>query len=90
MHWMFSCKDVSVLVSESMDRQLPFYQRVLVRMHLMMCKYCARCREQFETIRAASCHEKLHDDELDASRALPGDAKERLKKLLKNHLNGSR
>jgi hypothetical protein len=89
VHWMFSCKDVSRLVSESMDRELPFYQRVLLRMHLLMCKYCARCREQFEAIRAASCYEELHGKELDASRGLSHDGKERLKKFLKNHLTGT-
>ena len=89
MHWMFSCKDVSQLVSESMDRELPFYQRVLMRMHLLMCKYCARCREQFEAIRAASYHEELHGKELDDSRTLSNDGRERLKKFLKNHLTGT-
>ncbi len=86
MHWMYSCKDVSQLISESMDRALPFYQRVLMRLHLIMCKYCVRCREHFEAIRAASCHEELHGSELDESRGLSRDGKERLKKFLKNHL----
>ena len=90
MHWMFSCKDVSQLVSESLDRALPFYQRVLVWMHLLMCKYCSRCREQFETIRAASCHAELDGKDLDDSRALSNDGRERLKKFLKNHLTGTR
>ncbi len=89
MHWMFSCKDVSQLLSESMDRGLPFYQRLLMRMHLLMCKYCARCREQFEVIRAASCHEELHGKDLDDSRRLSTDGKERLKKFFKNHLTGA-
>ncbi len=90
MHWMFSCKDVSQLVSESMDRALPFYQRVLVWMHLLMCKYCSRCRDQFETIRAAGRHEELHGKDLDDSRALSNDGRQRLKKFLKNHLTGTR
>ena len=89
MHWMFSCKEVSRLVSESMDRALPFYQRVLVRMHLLMCKYCAMLLEQFKAIRAASGHEELHGKELDDSRRLPSDGKERLKEFLKNHLTGT-
>ena len=69
-----------------MDRALPFYQRVLMRLHLIMCKYCARCSEQFEIIRAASLHEELHGSELDESRRLSHDGKERLKKFLINHL----
>ena len=89
MHWMFSCKDVSQLISESMDRTLPFYQRVLMRLHLLMCKYCTRCKEHFEALRTASCHEELYGNELDKSRALSHDGKERLKKFLKNHLSGT-
>lgn len=89
MHWMYNCKEVSEMVSESMDRALPFYQRVLMRLHLLMCKYCARCREQLETIRAASRYEQLHGKELDDSQALSNDGKERLKEFLKNHLTGT-
>ena len=89
MDWMFSCKDVSQLLSESMDRSLPFYQRVLMRMHLLMCKYCSRLKEQFEALRAAGRHEELYGNELDESRALSNDGKERLKKFLKNHLSGT-
>ena len=89
VHWKYSCKDVSEMISESMDRALPFYQRVLMRMHLLMCKYCSRCKAQFETIRAASRYEELDSKELDASRALSNDGKERLKEFLRNHLTGS-
>ena len=89
MHWMFNCKEVSEMVSKSMDRALPFYQRVLIRMHLLMCKYCLRCKKQFETIRAASRYSELHGKELDDSRALSNDGKERLKEFLKNHLTGT-
>jgi hypothetical protein len=86
---MYNCKEVSEMVSGSMDRTLPFYQRVLIRLHLLICKYCARCREQFETIRAASRYEELHGKELDDSQALSNDGKERLKEFLKNHLTGA-
>jgi len=84
---MFSCKDVSQLLSESMDRSLPFYQRMLMRLHLLMCKYCSRLKEHFESLRTASRHEELYGNELDESRALSHGGKERLKKFLKNHLS---
>ena len=87
MHWMFSCKDVSQLLSESMDRSLPFYQRMLMRLHLSMCKYCSRLKAHFEALRTACRHEELYGNELDASRSLSHDGKERLKKFLKNHLS---
>ena len=87
MHWMYSCKEVSQMISESMDRTLPFYQRALIRLHLTICKYCARCKEHFMAIRAASGHEELYGSELDASRGLSNDGRERLKKFLINHLH---
>ena len=86
MRWMYNCKEVSEMVSESMNRALPFYQRVLIRIHLLMCKYCTRCRAQLETIRAAVRYDELHGKELDDSRSLSSDGKERLKEFLKNHL----
>ena len=86
MRWMYNCKEVSEMVSESMERALPFYQRVLICIHLLMCNYCARCKEQFETISAAMRYEELHGKDLDAARSLSTDGKERLKEFLKNHL----
>ena len=89
MDWMYSCKDVSQLLSKSMDRSLPFYQCVLIRLHLLMCKYCSRLKEHFEVLRTASRHEELSGNELDASREISHDGKERLKKFLENHLSGT-
>lgn len=86
MRWMYNCKEVSEMVSDSMDRALPFYQRVLIRMHVLMCKYCTRCTEQFNAIRAAGRYKELHGKELDDSRSLSNAGKERLKEFLKNHL----
>jgi hypothetical protein len=72
-----------------MDRSLPFYERMLMQLHLLMCKYCSRLKEHFESVRIASRHEELNGNELDESRALSHDGKERLKKFLKNHLSGT-
>jgi hypothetical protein len=40
-HWMFRCKDVSQKVSLSMDMSLPLHHRLAIRVHLVMCRYCA-------------------------------------------------
>ena len=50
-HWMFNCKKVTHLVSESLDRKLPLYQRMGMRIHLMMCKFCSRYQEQLLFLR---------------------------------------
>ena len=48
---MLSCKDVTRLLSESMDRSLPLGKRIGVRLHLLICKFCARYERQFLLIR---------------------------------------
>ncbi len=48
---MLSCKDVTGLLSESMDRTLPLGKRIGVRLHLLVCEFCARYERQFLLIR---------------------------------------
>ena len=43
---MRSCKDVSFLLSQSMDRRLPWHTMLSLRMHLMMCSFCRVARRQ--------------------------------------------
>ena len=50
-HWMFRCRDVSEKVSRSLDDRLPLYERLAIRFHLMMCRYCARFDRQVRQIR---------------------------------------
>ena len=51
---MRSCKDVSFLVSESLDRTLSIRERLGLKTHLLMCKACQRMARQMELISAAS------------------------------------
>ncbi len=48
---MLSCKDVTKLLSESMDRSLPPGKRIGVRLHLLFCRFCARYERQLLLIR---------------------------------------
>ncbi|MBW1944755.1 MAG: anti-sigma factor [Deltaproteobacteria bacterium] len=50
-HWMFRCNEVTRRVSQSLDEEPPFFQRVLIRMHLLMCKFCSRQKKQMLFIR---------------------------------------
>jgi len=59
--WMFNCKDVSRLVSESMDRDLSFTKKMGVRFHLMMCRHCARFQDQLARIRKLICSQSEGD-----------------------------
>lgn len=50
-HWLFNCKDISHLVSQSMDEDLPLHRRAGIKFHLMMCRYCARYARQLDIIK---------------------------------------
>jgi len=85
-HWMFKCNEISKKVSESFDRSLPLYQRMMIRIHLMMCKYCSRFKEQLVVIREAirSEDENAAGSEPEDSAALSSDARDRIKRSLQN------
>ena len=52
-HLIVDCSDLSRLVSDSMDRRLPLYQRFGIRFHMMLCRYCARYLKQLFFLRKA-------------------------------------
>lgn len=43
---MLSCRETTQLISESLERKLPLRQRMAVRAHLLMCRFCSRFRKQ--------------------------------------------
>ncbi len=45
---MLTCREASRLVSEGLDRHLPWTRRLSLRLHLMMCRGCSRFRRQVE------------------------------------------
>lgn len=48
---MLSCRDVTQLISRSMDTSLPVGERIGVRIHLLICRFCARYEKQLHLIR---------------------------------------
>lgn len=79
-HWLFNCKDVSHLVSRSMDEQLSLSCRMGITFHLMMCRYCVRYARQLKIIRQKiqSLSGVSNDP---AIIPLPANRKEALKKM---------
>jgi len=47
---MLTCKETARLVSEGLDRKLSLWQRMNLRLHLMMCGACSAYRRQVETL----------------------------------------
>lgn len=76
--WMLHCDKVSKFVSESMDRDLSLVEKVGVRVHLLMCRHCARFARQLELVRNSIRKESNNYPQL----KLDEDAKKKMKKRL--------
>ena len=50
---MLTCKEVSKLVSQSLDRRLGLLEWMSLRMHFVLCEGCRQFREQMKFIRRA-------------------------------------
>lgn len=83
---MLTCKDVTRLISESMDTSLPIGKRIGMRLHLLICKFCSRYERQLLLIREAVRR-------IVATEGKPGEppgellseeAKERIRESLRN------
>ncbi len=80
---MLSCKEVSRLVSDSLDRDLPFRQRVGVRLHLMMCRLCRAYEKQVLLLRQfIQLYGKQMDHTGSSAEHLSEGAKQRIKHKL--------
>ena len=83
-HWMFNCKEVSKMVSESMDRKFPLHHRILVTVHLFMCRYCNRFKKQLLILRNAVGCEDIHEEDLGRSPSLSKETHERIKQAMRD------
>ncbi len=68
---MLNCKEVSRLVSQSLDRKLPFWQRMGVWVHLSMCKLCRGFRKDLLKLRSAA---RQHADDIKMDTSEPNAA----------------
>ena len=83
MLFMPDCKETSRLVSESMDRRLPVFKRLMLWIHLRMCKYCHRFEQQLVMLRTISRHINQHLESFEPSVSLPDEARERIQSALR-------
>ena len=51
---MDSCRDISLLVSRSLDARLSPGERLRVRLHLLLCRACRQFEVQMQLLRRAS------------------------------------
>lgn len=47
---MRRCRDITLLVSRARDERLGLRDRLAVRLHLLMCRHCARFARQLDVL----------------------------------------
>jgi len=50
---MLDCRHATFLASQSLEKRLPFRQRMALRLHLMMCDACTQFTRQLHLLRTA-------------------------------------
>jgi hypothetical protein len=76
-----SCKQAVQLQSAALDTKLPFRQRLGLRIHLMLCKWCRRYGKQIRFLCSAT-HEHGGEERALPPQALSPEARERIKDRL--------
>jgi predicted anti-sigma-YlaC factor YlaD len=79
---MLSCKEVTRLVSESLDRELPLLDRMGVRFHLLMCRLCSRYQEQMILLRDVIRLRVEKGGQTVPPATLPPESRKRIKRSL--------
>lgn len=82
---MLSCREISALASESLDREMRFRERIGMRLHLMLCSVCRRYVKQIRFLSTAS--RVLKDKVLEDTQPRLNDAaRQRIEKRLTEEL----
>lgn len=83
---MRSCKEITKLVSQSLDGPLPWRTRLAVWMHLKMCKLCSAFRRDQNALRRRLI-EAEQQPTMAANVRLSAEAKQRLQKQIDSRLS---
>lgn len=84
---MLNCKDMTKLISDSMERKISVRQRMELWLHIMMCGMCRRFRSNIIELRKRVRGSKSLLDQADITPApLPPATKARLEEVIKRQL----
>lgn len=82
---MLTCKQASQFISQSLDRPLTLRERLALKLHLFICKYCKRFSQQLVSMRVAlEAMTKMAEN--DNSIEMPEESKKRIAENVKKHL----
>ncbi len=86
---MPNCKEMAFLLSEGLDHRLPLIKRLLLKIHLMMCKACKNYKRQMFALRILS---RVYFKSLERFSKTPSDSlseisKKKMKARLREELS---
>lgn len=76
-----NCREAIRLQSEAMEHPLPFPRSFGLKVHLLLCKWCRRYRNQISFLRTAA-HESSDKDVCGSHHSLSPEAKDRIRQKL--------
>lgn len=79
---MITCRQAAELVSERLDRRLSLGERLRLRLHLALCRSCARYQTQLRFLRRALKRRARQPAKPEPGQRLPEDARERIRRRL--------
>ena len=84
MKWRITCKEASRIISDGLEKDLPLIDRILVKIHLVMCKTCGYYKKQITAMKdlMGNC---CDSDYLSYPDPLPKKTQEQIKALLKQN-----
>ena len=74
---MMTCKEVSQLASESLDRRLSLFEGLALRLHLFQCDMCSRYVSHLKFLQRACAD--ADDEKLTDAAELAEEARERIR-----------
>lgn len=77
------CRQAARLQSDALDSKLRLAQRLGLRLHLFLCKWCRRYGRQIAFLRTA-VHQHADDERVFPKRGLSTEARERIKRALES------
>ena len=83
---MSRCKDITKLISDSMERELSFWQRIDLRTHLILCGMCRRFQANISVLRKFANLE-LSNDGPSEKPTLSLEAKMRIRDAIRRQSN---
>jgi anti-sigma factor RsiW len=83
---MMTCKEAAELMSRSLDAQLPWHKRLLLRVHLAACRNCARAAQHLRVLRAAAQRLGAAGIDADSPLKLSPEARRNIARTLRGRL----